>query len=175
MNRRRLRFSAGPPPGAGTRPIVGNPEPLSPQAGDTVIDDPLLSPFAMKNLTLRNRIVSTSHEPAYSEDGLPKDRYRAYHVEKARGGVALTMIGGSALVARDSSPAFGNLELWKEEAEPWLRRLAERFPKFAWLNPEPEGVWEYRQSIAVIKQVLHNRMYPVTLNGLERAMRELTK
>ncbi|MFJ9708763.1 FAD-dependent oxidoreductase [Streptomyces sp. NPDC101234] len=90
------------------------------------VDDPLMSPFVLKNLTLRNRIVSTSHEPAYSEDGLPKDRYRAYHVEKARGGVALTMIGGSALVSRDSAPAFGNLQLWKEEAEPWLRRLADQ-------------------------------------------------
>ncbi|MBD0844639.1 FAD-dependent oxidoreductase [Streptomyces sp. TRM68416] len=84
-----------------------------------------MSPFVLKNLTLRNRIVSTSHEPAYSEDGLPKDRYRAYHVEKARGGVALTMIGGSALVSRDSAPAFGNLQLWKDESEPWLRRLAD--------------------------------------------------
>lgn len=125
MNRRRLRFSAGPPPGAGTRPIVGNPEPLSPQAGDTVIVDPLLSPFTIKNLTLRNRIVSTSHEPAYSEDGLPKDRYRAYHVEKARGGVGLTMIGGSSLVSRDSAPAFGNLELWRDETVPWLTMLAD--------------------------------------------------
>ncbi|MEU1515597.1 FAD-dependent oxidoreductase [Streptomyces sp. NPDC005811] len=89
------------------------------------VDDPLMSPFVLKNLTLRNRIVSTSHEPAYSEDGLPKDRYRAYHVEKARGGVGLTMIGGSALVGRDSAPAFGNLQLWKDEAEPWLRRLAD--------------------------------------------------
>lgn len=88
-------------------------------------NDPLLSPFVLKNLTLRNRIVSTSHEPAYSEDGLPKDRYRAYHVEKARGGVGLTMIGGSALVSRDSAPAFGNLQLWKDEAEPLLRRLAD--------------------------------------------------
>lgn len=87
--------------------------------------DPLMSPFVLKNLTLRNRIVSTSHEPAYGEDGLPKDRYRAYHVEKARGGVGLTMIGGSALVSRDSAPAFGNLQLWKDEAEPWLRRLAD--------------------------------------------------
>ena len=50
--------------------------------------DPLMTPFCLKTLTLRNRIVSTSHEPAYSEDGLPKDRYRAYHVEKAKGGVA---------------------------------------------------------------------------------------
>ncbi len=87
--------------------------------------DPLLSPFTLKNLTLRNRIVSTSHEPAYSEDGLPTDRYRAYHVEKAKGGVGLTMIGGSALVSPDSPPAFGNLQLWKDEAVPLLRRLSD--------------------------------------------------
>ena len=63
--------------------------------------DPLLEPFDIRHLHLRNRIVSTSHEPAYSEDGMPKDRYRLYHREKARGGVALTMIGGSAVVSRD--------------------------------------------------------------------------
>lgn len=90
-----------------------------------MIVDPLLTPYTLKGLTLRNRIVSTSHEPAYSEDGLPKDRYRAYHVEKAKGGVGLTMIGGSALVSRDSAPAFGNLQLWKDESVPWLRRLAD--------------------------------------------------
>jgi N-methyl-L-proline demethylase len=87
--------------------------------------DPLFLPFTLKGVTLRNRFVSTSHEPAYSEDGLPKDRYRAYHVEKARGGVGLTMIGGSALVSRDSAPAFGNLQLWRDEAEPYLRALAD--------------------------------------------------
>jgi 2,4-dienoyl-CoA reductase-like NADH-dependent reductase (Old Yellow Enzyme family)/thioredoxin reductase len=89
------------------------------------VPDPLMSPFDLKGLTLRNRIVSCSHEPSYSEDGLPGDRYRAYHVEKARGGVGLTMIGGSALVSRESAPAFGNLQLWKDEAEPLLRRLAD--------------------------------------------------
>ena len=87
--------------------------------------DPLLTPFAIKNLTLRNRIVSTSHEPSYSEDGLPKDRYRAYHVAKAKGGVGLTMIGGSSIVSRESAPAFGNLQLWKDEAEHWLRLLTD--------------------------------------------------
>jgi hypothetical protein len=84
-----------------------------------------MTPFTMRSLTVRNRIVSTSHEPAYSEDGLPKDRYRAYHVEKAKGGVGLTMIGGSAVVSRGSTPAFGNLQLWKDESVPWLRRLAD--------------------------------------------------
>ena len=66
------------------------------------MDDPLLQPYDLGGLTLRNRIVSTSHEPAYCDDGLPKDRYRAYHVERAKGGVALTMTAGSASVARDS-------------------------------------------------------------------------
>lgn len=87
--------------------------------------DPLLQPFVLKKLTLRNRVVSTSHEPAYSESGLPKDRYTAYHVEKAKGGVALTMIGGSAVIAADSPPAFGNLELYRDEIVPWFRKLAD--------------------------------------------------
>jgi uncharacterized protein with von Willebrand factor type A (vWA) domain len=70
----------------------------------------------------------------------------------------------------------GSVEYNNEEpGAVWLRRLVERFPKFAWLNPEPEGVWEYRQSIGVIKQIMQNRMYAVTIQGLERAMRELSK
>ncbi|MCV7192551.1 NADH:flavin oxidoreductase [Mycolicibacterium brumae] len=89
------------------------------------MNDPLFSPFRLKNLTLRNRIVSTSHEPAYSEDGLPKERYRAYHREKARGGVALTMMGGSALVSPDSNPPFGNLQLFRDEAVPYLQAIAD--------------------------------------------------
>ena len=62
--------------------------------------DPLLQPYRLKYLELRNRLISTAHEPAYTEDGLPKQRYRLYHAEKAKGGIGLTMIGGSASVAR---------------------------------------------------------------------------
>jgi 2,4-dienoyl-CoA reductase-like NADH-dependent reductase (Old Yellow Enzyme family) len=86
--------------------------------------DPLLQPFTIKHLTLRNRVVSTSHEPAFADEGLPRDRYRLYHLEKARGGVGLTMIGGSAVVSPDSPPSFGNLVLYRDEVVPWLRRLA---------------------------------------------------
>ncbi len=89
------------------------------------MSDPLFDPFTLKGLTVRNRIVSTSHEPAYGEDGLPKDRYRAYHREKARGGVGLTMMGGSALVSPDSTPVFGNLQLYRDEAVPYLRALSD--------------------------------------------------
>ena len=88
-------------------------------------NDPLLQPFQLKHLTLRNRIMSTSHEPGYTEDGLPKDRYRLYHVEKAKGGMALTMIGGSSVVDIDSPQAFGNIQLHKDECVKWLRELAD--------------------------------------------------
>lgn len=57
----------------------------------------------------------------------------------------------------------------------WLNRMIDQFPRFVWLNPEPEGLWQYRQSITVINQIMKNRMYPVTLAGLEEAMKVLTK
>ncbi len=87
--------------------------------------DPLMQPFRLRNLTLRNRLISTSHEPAFGENGMPMDRYRLYHVEKARGGLAMTMIGGSAVVAPESPAVFGNLLLYKDEIVPWLRRLVD--------------------------------------------------
>jgi 2,4-dienoyl-CoA reductase-like NADH-dependent reductase (Old Yellow Enzyme family) len=87
--------------------------------------DPLLQPYRLKHLVLKNRIMSTAHEPNYAEDGLPKDRYRFYHVEKAKGGIALTMTAGSAIVSRDSAPAFGNLHVYRDEIVPWLKRLAD--------------------------------------------------
>ena len=87
--------------------------------------DPLLTPFQLRHLMLRNRLMSTSHEPNFGEDGMPKDRYRLYHVEKAKGGIALTMTAGSAVVSPDSPPVFGNLLAYKDEIVPWMRRLAD--------------------------------------------------
>lgn len=88
-------------------------------------NDPLLQPYQLKHLTLRNRIMMTSHEPAYPEDGMPKERYRAYHVERAKGGVAMTMTAGSAAVSRDSPPVFNNLLVWKDEVVPWMKDLTD--------------------------------------------------
>ena len=88
-------------------------------------NDPLLQPYKLKHLTLRNRIMITSHEPAYPEEGMPKGRYRAYHVERAKAGVALTMTAGSASVARDSPPVFNNILAWKDEVVGWMRQMVD--------------------------------------------------
>ena len=87
--------------------------------------DPLLQPYQLKHLTLRNRIMTTSHEPAYPEDGMPKARYAAYHAERARAGVALAMTAGSAAVSRDSPPVFNNILAYKDEVVPWIRQLTD--------------------------------------------------
>ncbi|MBO6865565.1 MAG: NADH:flavin oxidoreductase [Thalassococcus sp.] len=88
-------------------------------------NDSLLQPYQLKHLTLKNRIMTTSHEPAYPVDGLPKERYRAYHQERAKAGVALTMTAGSAIVSRDSPPSFNNILAYKEEVVPWMAELAD--------------------------------------------------
>lgn len=87
--------------------------------------DPLLQPYQLKHLTLRNRIMTTSHEPAYPEDGMPKARYAAYHAERAKAGVALTMTAGSAAVSRDSPPVFNNILAYKDEVVPWIKNLTD--------------------------------------------------
>ncbi len=102
--------------------------------------DPLLQPFQLKHLTLKNRVISTSHEPAYSEEALPKARYRLYHEEKAKGGIGMTMIGGSSIVAPDSPQAFGNLYVGSDAIIPWFKELT-------------DGV--HRYGAAVMVQITH--------------------
>lgn len=87
--------------------------------------DPLLQPFQLKHLTLKNRIMISSHEPAYPEDGLPKDRYAAYHAERAKAGVALTMTAGSAAVSKDSPPVFNNILAYRDDVVPWIQNLTD--------------------------------------------------
>ena len=87
--------------------------------------DPLLQPYQLKHLTFKNRIMTTSHEPAYPEDGMPKERYRAYHEERAKAGVALAMTAGSAAVSKDSPPVFNNILAYKDEVVPWIQNLTD--------------------------------------------------
>lgn len=91
----------------------------------TPSSDPLLQPYQLKNLTLKNRIMTTAHEPAYPEDGMPKQRYAAYHAERAKAGVALAMTAGSAAVSKDSPPVFNNILAYKDEVVPWIQDLTD--------------------------------------------------
>ena len=102
--------------------------------------DPLLQPFQLKHLTLRNRVMSTAHAPSFQEGGHPRDRYRLYHEEKARGGVALTVIGGSTNIAPDSPSVFGQLYAGDDSIIPWFKQLT-------------DGV--HRHGAAVLCQVTH--------------------
>jgi uncharacterized protein with von Willebrand factor type A (vWA) domain len=62
-----------------------------------------------------------------------------------------------------------------ETGASWLARLTSQFPRFAWINPEPEGLWPYRQSVTIVQQLMGGRMVPLTLEGLTRATRLLSR
>jgi len=88
----------------------------------------------------------------------------------------LIFVGDATMSPYEILQPGGSVEYNNEEAGlEWLQRLTKAFPKFAWINPEPQGVWQYRQSISVIQQIMSQRMFPLTIKGLEEAMRLLTK
>jgi hypothetical protein len=85
-------------------------------------------------------------------------------------------VGDATMSPYEVMAPGGSVEYNNEEpGAAWLARFVSTFPKVAWLNPEPEHLWQYRQSIALIRQIMNNRMFPITLDGLERAMRLLSK
>ncbi|MCD6664946.1 VWA domain-containing protein [Hydrogenophaga bisanensis] len=88
----------------------------------------------------------------------------------------LIFVGDATMSPYEILQPGGSVEYSNEEAgAEWLQRLTHAYPKFAWINPEPQGVWQYRQSISIIQQLMGQRMYPLTLKGLEDAMRMLSK
>jgi len=88
----------------------------------------------------------------------------------------LIFVGDATMSPYEILQPGGSVEYNNEEAgAEWMQRLTNAFPKFVWINPEPQGVWQYRQSISVIQQLVNQRMYPLTLKGLEEAMRLLSK
>jgi uncharacterized protein with von Willebrand factor type A (vWA) domain len=88
----------------------------------------------------------------------------------------LIFVGDATMSPYEIVQAGGSVEYNNEEAgAEWIQRFTSTFPKFVWLNPEPEGLWQYRQSISIIRQLVSNRMFPLTIEGLERAMRLLSK
>jgi uncharacterized protein with von Willebrand factor type A (vWA) domain len=88
----------------------------------------------------------------------------------------LIFVGDATMSPYEILQPGGSVEYNTEEpGAEWLQRLTHAFPHFAWINPEPQGVWQYRQSISVIQQLMNQRMFPLTLAGLEGAMRLLSK
>lgn len=88
----------------------------------------------------------------------------------------LIFVGDATMSPYEILQPGGSVEYNNEESgAEWMQRITTTFPKFAWINPEPQGVWQYRQSISVIQQLVQQRMYPLTVKGLEDAMRQLSK
>jgi uncharacterized protein with von Willebrand factor type A (vWA) domain len=88
----------------------------------------------------------------------------------------LILVGDATMSPYEIIQPGGSVEYHNEEpGAEWLQRLTHAFPHFAWINPEPTGVWPYRQSISIIQQLMSQRMYPLSLQGLEAAMRQLSK
>lgn len=88
----------------------------------------------------------------------------------------LIFVGDATMSPYEILQPGGSVEYNNEEAgAQWLQRLTQAFPKHVWINPEPAGVWQYRQSIALIQQLMQQRMMPLTMSGLEQAMRVLNR
>jgi uncharacterized protein with von Willebrand factor type A (vWA) domain len=88
----------------------------------------------------------------------------------------LIFVGDATMSPFEILQPGGSVEYSNEEAgAEWLQRLTHAFPHFAWINPEPQGLWQYRQSIGLIQQLMGQRMFPLTLKGLEDTMRLLSK
>ncbi|MCW7538802.1 VWA domain-containing protein [Aquabacterium sp. A7-Y] len=107
----------------------------------------------------------------YSEKFPTWDVIRKYNKD-----YKLIFVGDATMSPYEILQPGGSVEYNNEEpGAEWLQRLTQAFPKFAWINPEPQGVWGYRQSISLIQQLVNQRMFPLTLSGLEGAMRLLSK
>ena len=85
-------------------------------------------------------------------------------------------VGDATMSPYEIAYPGGSVEHWNEESgEVWMRRLLGHFEKAAWLNPEPEKHWQYSPSVELTQQILDQRMYPLTLEGLDQAMRKLAR
>ena len=92
----------------------------------------LLSPITIKGRTFRNRVFSASHAPGYAEGGMPGECYQAYHEAKARGGVGLSMFGGSSNISRDSGSIYGQIYVGDDTILPVTPPARRPFPAEAW-------------------------------------------
>jgi len=88
----------------------------------------------------------------------------------------VVLVGDASMSPYEIEKEGGSVERWNDEpGEVWLRRLLDAYPKAVWLNPVPEKYWTGTASIGMVRQIVQDRMFPLTLDGLDRAMRRLTR
>jgi uncharacterized protein with von Willebrand factor type A (vWA) domain len=88
----------------------------------------------------------------------------------------VVIVGDASMSPYEITHAGGSVEHYNEEAgATWMQRLTNTYPAAVWLNPVPEQYWGYTQSIRVMQRVMNDRMYPLTLEGLDDAMRTLSR
>ena len=113
-----------------------------------------------------------------------KDNYRRHNertnvwdlLHKYGEDYKVIFVGDATMSPYEVLQPGGSVEYSNEEAgATWLQRVLDTWPHAIWLNPEPERLWEYRHSIDIIRTIFRNRMFPLTLEGLARGMRELNK
>ena len=146
--------------------------------------DPLLEPFKLANMQLRNRIFSSSHAPGYNTDGTPNERYIAYHEEKAKGGIGLTMIGGSSNVSPDSPSLWGQLNFGSDAIIEPMTEMTERIHQHETAvmcqithmgrrNVSNDGDWLPTISPSPIREPMH-RFWPkqMELHDIRRVIKD---
>jgi uncharacterized protein with von Willebrand factor type A (vWA) domain len=85
-------------------------------------------------------------------------------------------VGDASMSPYEIAAEGGSVEHFNEEpGQVWMQRLTRVYPSCVWLNPVAEGEWEHTQSIRMLRQLMGGRMYPLTLEGLDKAMRELVR
>ena len=85
-------------------------------------------------------------------------------------------VGDATMSPYEVTQPGGSVEHWNEEAgATWMARVTDIYESCVWLNPTPERYWEHTASTSLLKRLMGERMFPLTLQGLEGAMRELTR
>ncbi|MDP5007949.1 MAG: hypothetical protein NWQ13_02900 [Glaciimonas sp.] len=105
------------------------------------------------------------------------ERFETWDIlRKYKPDTKLIFVGDATMSPYEIIHPGGSVEYNNPEAgAEWLQRFTNAFPKFIWLNPEPEAIWQYRQSVDIIRKLMNNRMFGLTIDGLERGMQLLSK
>ena len=98
----------------------------------------------------------------------------ASDVDKGQADYRVVIVGDATMSPHEIVQPGGSVEHWNDESgAAWMQRLTSHFPRLVWLNPEPEERWEWTPSVGMVRTLVGGRMFPLTIEGLDRAMRAL--